>query len=55
MPTSSGDLTIEINKEAGLLVVWVSGRVLWRGTLSDWLWAISHPWVVGQGAANVDA
>lgn len=36
-------MTLEIQKEADRVAIFVDGKCVWRGTISEWSKAISHP------------
>lgn len=42
-PARFAEIRIDKSLDGQQIAIWVGNRLVWRGTLSEWLWAISHP------------
>lgn len=42
-PARYADIRIDKSLDGEQIAVWVGSRLVWRGLLSEWTWAISHP------------
>lgn len=49
-PRNFGGLVIERSIDGTEIALWAGSRLIWRGPLTDWLWAISHPADAFEGA-----